>query len=177
MAIVYKRAVEGRWTVIIRKGGKYKRRITPPDAILSLLLKRGDVAGCGLVGRRTPEDILSYDEWRQHRRFDDYGHKIEIEDPAETSAKFIAKMSQIRQRLRYYAEQGGACPTCKQALPADWRYQLMPEPVVSGLLDPDLHADQSANSSAPCVVTAATWMKRGLLFGPSPSCAPTLART
>lgn len=91
MAIAYKRAVEGRETVIIRAGQEYERHTTPSDSILGLSLKRGDMTGGGaLVGGRTPEDILSYDEWRQHKRFDDYGHNIEIEAPAETSAKFIA---------------------------------------------------------------------------------------
>lgn len=143
MAIAYRRAVEGRETVIIRKGEEYERRITPSDSILGLLLKRGDMNGGGaLAGGRAAEDILSFDEWQQHKRFDDYGRKIEIEDPAETSARFIAQMSKIRQRLKDYAAQGGACPTCKQALPAGWPNQSMAELVASGLVDPDeLHAD------------------------------------
>lgn len=146
MAIAYRRAVEGRETVIIRKGEEYERRITPSDSILGLLLKRGDLngggpIGGGLAGGKTAEDILSFDEWQQHKRFDDYGRKIEIEDPAEMSAKFIAQMSKIRQRLKDYAAQGGACPTCKQALPAGWPNQSMAELVASGLVDPDeLHA-------------------------------------
>jgi len=146
MAIAFKRAVEGRETVIIRKGEEYERRITPSNSILGLLLKRGDLNGGGplggeLAGGKTAEDILSFDEWQQHKRFDDYGRKIEIEDSAEMSAKFIAQMSKIRQRLKDYAAQGGACPTCKQALPAGWPNQSMAELVASGLVNPDeLHA-------------------------------------
>ena len=51
LAIAYKRAVEGRETVIIRGGQEYERRITPSDAILGLLLKRGDMAGTGALTR------------------------------------------------------------------------------------------------------------------------------
>ncbi len=55
LAIAYKRAVEGRETVIIRGGQEYERRITPSDAILGLLLKRGDMAGTGaLPGANCP---------------------------------------------------------------------------------------------------------------------------
>jgi hypothetical protein len=137
VAIAYRRAVEGRETVIIRKGEEYERRITPSDAILGLLLKRGDMAGVGPVGSRAPDDVLTFEEWRQHKRFDARGRKVAIEDPEESSAKFVAKMSQIRQRLEAYAAQGGACPTCRQALPQGWPNQSMAELVASGLVHPD----------------------------------------
>lgn len=81
--------------------------------------------------------MLTFDEWRRHKRFDEHGRKVEIEDPDESARKFVAKMSQIRQRLEHYAEQGGACPTCKQALPAGWPNQSMAELVASGMVDPD----------------------------------------
>jgi hypothetical protein len=143
LAIAYKRAVEGRETVIIRGGQEYERRITPSDAILGLLLKRGDMAGGGaLAGGKLPDDLLSFDEWQRHKRFDDYGRKIEIEDPEKTTAKFIAKLTEIRNRLKDYARHGGACPTCKQPLPDGWPNQSMAELVASGLVDPnELHDD------------------------------------
>lgn len=50
IAIAYRRAVEGRETIIIRKGEEYERRIAPSDAMLGLLLKRGDMAD-GVGGR------------------------------------------------------------------------------------------------------------------------------
>lgn len=135
VAIAFQRAVEGRETIVIRKGEEYERRIAPSDAMLSLLLKRGDMAG-GVAGAASEEN-LSLDEWRQHKRFDKYGSKVTIENPAESSAKFIAKMKQIRSRLQEYAAAGGECPTCKQALPAGWPGQSMAELVASGLVDPD----------------------------------------
>jgi hypothetical protein len=137
IAIAYKRAVEGRETVIIRKGEEYERRITPSDAILGLLLKRGDMAGGALAGGKMPEDMISIDEWRQHKRFDARGRKVDIEDTEESKAKLIAKMSQIRARLKEYAAQGGPCPMCKQPLPAGWPNQSMAELVGQGIVDPD----------------------------------------
>ena len=137
IAVAYQRATQGRETVIIRKGEEYERRIAPSDAMLGLLIKRGDMVGGGLAGGMAPEDMLSFDEWRQHKRFDEQGRKVAIEDPEESSAKFIAKMSQIRARLDEYAAQGGACPMCKQTLPAGWPNQSMAELVGQGLIDPD----------------------------------------
>jgi hypothetical protein len=134
VAIAYKRAVEGRETVVIRKGEEYERRIAPSDALLSLLLKRGDLAGGG--GHGPAEETLSLAEWRQHVRFDARGRKVTIEDPEQMSARFIAKMSQIRARLNDFAAAGGACPMCKQTLPANWPNQSMAELVGQGLVDP-----------------------------------------
>lgn len=133
IAIAYRRAVEGRETVIIRNGAEYERRIAPSDAILGLLLKRGDMAGGGL--NAGGEDVLTLDEWRAHKRFDEYGRKVEIEDPAVTGAKFGAKMNLVRQRLRHYAATGGACPCCAQALPEGWPRQSMAELVAAGIVD------------------------------------------
>lgn len=138
LAIAYKRAVEGRETVIMRGGQEYERRITPSDAILGLLLKRGDMAGGGaLAGGKLPDDLLSFDEWQRHKRFDDYGRKIEIEDLEKSKENFIAKLTEIRNRLKDYARHNGACPTCKQALPAGWPSQSMAELVASGLVNPN----------------------------------------
>lgn len=137
IAIAYKRAVEGRETVIIRKGEEYERRITPSDAILGLLLKRGDMAGGGLIAGKSPEDMLSFEEWRAHTRFDARGRKMVIEDPEESARKFVAQMSQIRQRLDAYARANGECPTCRRPLPEGWPNQSMAELVAMGLVHPD----------------------------------------
>lgn len=137
VAIAYKRAVETRETLIIRNGEEYERRIQPPsDAMLGLLIKRGDLAGGG-AGAIGGEDAITLDEWQRHVRFNERGRKITIEDPAEGARKFIAKMDEIRHRLKTYAAQGGACPTCKQTLPEGWPNQSMAELVASGLVHPD----------------------------------------
>lgn len=141
IAIAYQRAVEGRETVIIRKGEEYERRIAPSDAMLSLLVKRGDMAGFG--GRAAAsEEVITFGEWQQHKRFDERGRKIVIEDPDEASAKFIAKMSEIRARLNEYAARGGPCPMCKQALPEGWPNQSMAELVGQGIVHPDALWDE-----------------------------------
>ena len=137
MAVAYQRAVDGRETVIIRQGQEVERRITPSDAILGLLLKRGDLAGSGLIGGKTPDDYLSLEEWQQHKRFDAIGRKIVIENPVETNEKFVAKIMAIRARLNNYAATNGACPTFKQTLPEGWPNQSMAELLAGGLIDPD----------------------------------------
>jgi hypothetical protein len=132
IAIAYKRAVEGRETIIIRKGEEYERRIQPSDVMLSLLLKRGDMAGGGTG--LDPAEMVTIDEWRRHIRFDERGRKVEIEDPAQSAAKFSAKMAQIRARLNAHAAAGGACPCCKQQLPEGWPNQSMAELLAAGVV-------------------------------------------
>lgn len=142
MAVAYKRAVDGKETVIIRGGQEVERRITPSDAILGLLLKRGDMAGGGLIGGKPPEEYLSFDEWQQHKRFDARGRKIEIEDPEVSAHKFAEKMEQMRKRLRQRVTDGETCPICKQAFPEGWPNQSMAELVAAGLVDhKELFAD------------------------------------
>ena len=142
MAVAYKRAVDGKETVIIRGGQEVERRITPSDAILGLLLKRGDMAGGGLIGGKSPEEYLSFDEWQQHKRFDARGRKIEIEDPEVSAHKFADKMEQMRKRLRQRVTDGETCPICKQAFPEGWPNQSMAELVAAGLVDhKELFAD------------------------------------
>ena len=142
MAVAYKRAVDGKETVIIRGGQEVERRITPSDAILGLLLKRGDMAGGGLIGGKSPEEYLSFDEWQQHKRFDARGRKIEIEDPEVSAHKFADKMEQMRKRLRQRVTDGETCPICKQAFPEGWPHQSMAELVAAGLVDhKELFAD------------------------------------
>jgi hypothetical protein len=117
MAVAYKRAVDGKETVIIRGGQEVERRITPSDAILGLLLKRGDLTGGGLIGGKTSEEYLSFEEWQQHKRFDERGRKVEIEDPEVSAVKFADKMQQMRGRLVQRVTDGETCPICKQAFP------------------------------------------------------------
>ena len=136
IAIAYSRAVEGRETVIIRKGEEYERRIEPSDAMLGLLLKRGDMMGGGLGGVGA-EEMLSLDEWQRHLRFDGRGRKVRVEDPAVEHARFVEKMSLIRTRLEAHAAARHECPSCQQTLPVDWPRGSMAELVAGGLVDPD----------------------------------------
>jgi hypothetical protein len=129
IALAYKRAVEGNQTIVIRKGEEYERRITPSDAMLSLLIKRGDMSFSGGKDTAAGDNVLTLVEWRNHWRFNERGDKIEIEDPIESQAKFRTKIEEIRLRLVSYAKAGGACPCCAQALPKDW-----PQHSVAGLM-------------------------------------------
>ncbi|WP_439569205.1 hypothetical protein [Sphingopyxis sp.] len=53
-AVAYQRAVEGRETVVIRGGREVERRIAPSDALLALLIKRGEL-GAGTSGGAAAE--------------------------------------------------------------------------------------------------------------------------
>jgi hypothetical protein len=142
MAVAYKRAVDGKEIVIIRGGQEVERRITPSDAILGLLLKRGDLTGGGLIGGKTSEEYLSFEEWQQHKRFDERGRKVEIEDPEVSAVKFVDKMQLMRGRLVQRVTDGDTCPICKQAFPEGWPSQSMAELVAAGLVDyKELFAD------------------------------------
>jgi hypothetical protein len=137
VAIAYKRATEERETVIIRNGEEYERRILPPsEAMLSLLIKRGDMTGARHGGAEADE-VLTLDEWNRHIRFDERGRKVQEEDPAEGARKFIANIDRIRARLRHYADEGGQCPCCRQPLPVQWPGQSMAELVAIGVVHPD----------------------------------------
>lgn len=136
IAIAYRRAVEGRETVIIRKGEEFERRIAPSDAILGLLLKRGDMVG-GSEGKAGQEEVITLDEWRAHKRFDQRGEKVTIEDPEVSAAEFVSKIDQIRARLKQHAAAGRSCPCCRQVLPAGWPPHSMAELVAIGVVDID----------------------------------------
>jgi hypothetical protein len=106
IAIAYRRAVEGRETVIIRQGQEVERRIQPSDSILGLLIKRGDMAGNGLGGAAGPggslagidrEDIITRDEWEQGWAFDWKGGKVKDMSEAEAEAEFDRRMERLRE--------------------------------------------------------------------------------
>ncbi len=133
IALAYKRAVEGNETVVVRKGEEYERRITPSDAMLALLIKRGDMAGGGKGASN--EEMLTLDEWRAHWRLSDWGQKIQIEDPVESKRRFVEKMAQVKARLKARAAAGGTCTHCDQKLPADWPGESMAHLVAAGVVD------------------------------------------
>lgn len=115
IAIAYRRAVEGRETIIIRKGEEYERRIEPSDAMLGMLIKRGDLTGAGIA--EYDADALSYVEWQQGVRFDARGRKYQLPDRAEMERVLAQKMAALRERITAYARAHRCCPTCEQPLP------------------------------------------------------------
>lgn len=114
IAIAYQRAVEGRETVIIRKGEEYERKIEPSDAMLGLLIKRGDMSG-GRLGEKA-EDVLSFEEYRAGWRFTGFGKKYKLEDPEKVKARLDAKFALMRKRMFTDADRQGVCDRCHAPL-------------------------------------------------------------
>jgi hypothetical protein len=102
IAIAYRRAVEGKETVIIRRGEEYERRIAPSDAILGLLLKRGDMAGGG--GLHNAEDVITREEFAAGWRFDDWGKKYKPESSGARE-RVLAKIDAMRARYQAMVEE------------------------------------------------------------------------
>lgn len=115
IAIAWQRAVEGRETVIIRKGEEYERRIQPSDAILSLLLKRGDMSGAQLA--REAGTILTLEEWKAGWRFSEHGRKYKEPPRDEVIERLEAKFTAMRKRMFAAADAKGVCIRCQAPLP------------------------------------------------------------
>lgn len=123
IAIAYQRAVEGRETVIIRKGEEYQRKIEPSDAMLGLLIKRGDMSGGKLGGKA--EDVLSFEEYKAGWRFTGFGKKYKQEDPAVVRARLDAKFALMRKRMFADADRQGVCIRCEAPLRAGVTNQML----------------------------------------------------
>ncbi len=144
IAIAYQRAVEGRETIIIRKGEEYQRKIEPSDSMLGLLIKRGDMSGGGpgftgeladLAGLPRDE-IISWPEWRdRHIRFNRWGQKYEAPDPAETERRLNERCTTLMNGLRARARREESCPCCDQKLPQDWPRKSLMAMTLLGVID------------------------------------------
>ncbi len=115
IAIAYKRAVEGRETIIIRKGEEYERRIEPSDAMLGLLLKQGDMSGGKLA--RGGDDVLTFAEFKAGWTFKKYGGKWKPPTYEESKARLEAKFAVMRTRLIAADDAAGVCSKCGGPLP------------------------------------------------------------
>ncbi len=123
-AVAYDRAVAGRETIIIRKGQEVERRIAPSDALLKLLIQRGDMQGLGPAsggagpvdsqGRPlTPDDYITREEGAAGYHWWEGRKCTEDEDPRVILAK---KIDQMRDRIseKEWAEQ--CCRRCHQPM-------------------------------------------------------------
>ena len=122
LAVAYQRAVEGKETIIIRKGEEVERRISPSDSILGLLIKRGDLAND--ASRINPDTAITYAEWQKNVRFDAEGKKF-----TEFSDEFILEQyklrsDQIRENILAYAADADACWHCHEPLTDQGRYEI-----------------------------------------------------
>jgi hypothetical protein len=135
IAIAYRRAVEGRETIIIRKGEEVERRIQPSDAMLGLMIKRGDMKdGAGGDGGDALAAAISWAEWQSGIRFTVAGEKYQ-DQPDDASRKaFRDRMMALRERMIENAEAGGYCLRCEQPLPTAKDNRSMAEMVASGVV-------------------------------------------
>lgn len=114
IAIAYQRAVEGRETIIIRKGEEYQRKIEPSDSMLGLLIKRGDMMGGSLAGGS--DEVLTFKEFQEGWAFSPYGHKYRVTPDEEVIEELSKKLKVLRRRLFADADKRGVCNHCGAAL-------------------------------------------------------------
>lgn len=129
-AVAYQRAVEGRETVVIRDGREVERRIVPSDALLALLLKRGDLSGA--LGRAlTAEEAEAFvlPEAVRHRFIDcsefesgvafEDGVKVQhhIATQEETDAVLLKRIAMVELYRRNQRHFHPPCVTCGQKRP------------------------------------------------------------
>ena len=115
IAIAYKRAVEGRETIIIRKGEEFERRIEPSDAMLRLLIKQGDMSGEKLA--RSGDDVLTFDEFKAGWTFKKHGGKWKPPTYEEARARLEAKFAVMHTRLVAADNEARARSKCGGPLP------------------------------------------------------------
>jgi len=98
VAVAHQHAVVGKETVIYRHGEEVERRVAPSDAMLALLIKRGDLGG--RVGSRTADKVITWEEWQDGLRFDGEGNKVsEQEEMMAVRASLDAKLGAMRVKL------------------------------------------------------------------------------
>jgi hypothetical protein len=130
IAIAYQRAVEGRETIIIRKGEEYERKIEPSDSMLGLLIKRGDMSGTKLA--QDSEDVLTYEEWKAGWIFKKHGGKWQPPPYDEVKARLDAKFALMRQRMFAHADEQGVCIRCEGPLKPGVTNQMLHEGETGG---------------------------------------------
>ena len=141
VALAYARAVHGRETIIYRNGEEYERRVQPDSALLTLLIKRGDLAGGeGAFAHKDlaeipREEILTRSEWNQHIEFSPYGGKVLGPDPVVEKRTYDEAIHRLRARLKDMAAKGEQCMCCHRPLPPEWPQQSLQELQLIGVVD------------------------------------------
>ena len=134
IAIAYRRAVEGKETVIYRNGAEYERRVAPSDAILGLLLKQGDMSGEKAAQPRV--EAISFAEQEDGWYFDAQGKKRHDPNRHALRDKVEAKLLDMRMRILNKELAENSCRLCGGALPEAHRAQLQAEFDKNFPLDP-----------------------------------------
>lgn len=122
IAIAYRRAVEGKETVIYRNGAEYERRVAPSDAILGLLIKQGDMSGQKADTPRT--EAISFAEQEDGWYFDEQGKKRHDPNRKALCEKVEAKLLDLRMRIFGQELDDNCCRQCGGSLPDAYRAQL-----------------------------------------------------
>lgn len=125
VAIAYQRAVEGKETIIYRRGEEYERRISPSDAMLGLLVKRGDLTGEG-AGLK-PEQVITHEEQRQGWHFDHNGKKRKGRSGAEIAHGVEAKLRDMHMRILLKELDTNCCRMCGVQMPDAQRAKIEAE--------------------------------------------------
>jgi len=119
VAVAHQHAVVGKETVIYRHGEEVERRVAPSDAMLALLIKRGDLGG--RVGSRTADKVITWEEWQDGLRFDEAGNKVsEQEEMMAVRASLDAKLGAMRVKLLARQQQEEAELQAREARVAEW---------------------------------------------------------
>lgn len=122
VAIAWQRAVEGKETIIYRRGEEYERRISPSDAMLGLLVKRGDLNGDG-TGGLNPDAVITHQEYRDGWYFDREGNKEKGESKDVLADRVEAKLRDMRMRVLQKELDDNCCRLCNGPLPPETRVE------------------------------------------------------
>lgn len=138
-AIAFARAIKANAAAALKNAGHMGRRTSPTDELLQMLYKQGrpgDMDGAGLAS-----SVLTWNEWQQNIRFDQWGEKYAVADPRSAELALTERLKQVQRRLRSYASVGGGCPCCRQKLPDDWPRAAIIELQVLGVINMWDHLD------------------------------------
>lgn len=129
-AVAWQRAVEGRETIVIRGGKEVERRITPSDALLKLLIQRGDLSGAlGRVMTADEAEAFVLPEAVRHRFIsaaefadgivfeDGTKQKRHIATQEETDEVLLKRIDMVEQYRRNQRRLHPPCDACGQAMP------------------------------------------------------------
>ncbi|WP_428630950.1 hypothetical protein [Sphingopyxis sp.] len=119
-AVAYQRAVEGREMVVFRDGREVERRIVPSDALLALLIKRGELVegaaaeAAAETARIDAETTITTEEYRQGWRFDIDAVKYFY--PGSARQRLRTKLDAVRAAARIQEREEeaatGECMRC-----------------------------------------------------------------
>jgi len=129
-AVAYQRAVVGRETIVYRGGKEVERRIVPSDAMLKLLIQRGDLTGAlGRVLTAAEAEAFVLPEAVRHRFIDraEYESGIVFQDGVKKQRQIatqqevdeivIKRIRMAKRMRRARRPDHPCCEECGQKMP------------------------------------------------------------